>query len=86
MLTAFSNIQNLNKTKRDPKMVEAEIQKARVHLNRYYRLYQKQIDQGGYLLQEHPRLPTPWHEPEIEKILKQEGVSKAIADQCQLGQ
>ena len=31
-------------------------------------------------------MATSWREPEIEKILKREGVSKVIADQCQLGQ
>ena len=31
MCTALSNIQNLNKAKRDPTIVEAEIEKARVH-------------------------------------------------------
>ena len=33
MCIAFSNIQNLNKAKRDPKIVAAEIEKARVHLS-----------------------------------------------------
>ena len=31
--TAFSNIQDLNKAKRNPAVVEAEIEKARVYLN-----------------------------------------------------
>ena len=33
MCTAFSNIQNLNKAKRDPHIVAAEIEKARTHLS-----------------------------------------------------
>ena len=86
MRTAFSNIHNLNKAKRDPTIVEAEIEKARVHLRWCCRLYQKQIDRGGYFLHEHPRLATSWHEPEIKKILEQGGVSRVFADQCQLGQ
>ena len=46
MCTAFPNIQNLNKAKRDPAVVPAEIEKARVHLNWCCRLYQKQTDRG----------------------------------------
>ena len=42
MCTAFSNIPNLNKAKRNPAVVEAEIEKARVHLNWCCRLCQKQ--------------------------------------------
>ena len=83
---AFSNIQNLNKAKRDPAVVQAEIEKARVHLSWCCRLYQKQIDRGGYFLHEHPRLATSWREPEIENVLEREGVSKVVADQCQLRQ
>jgi hypothetical protein len=55
MCTAFSNIQNLNKAMRDPTIVGAEIEKARVHLRWCCRLFQKQIERGGYFLHEHPR-------------------------------
>ena len=82
----LKHLQNLNKAKSYPTMIENEIEKARVHLNWCLRLYRKQTDLGAYFLQKHPRLATPWHEPEIEKILKREGVSKVIADQCQLGE
>ena len=60
MFTAFSNIQNINKAKRDPKVVAAEIEKARVHLAGCCHLYQRQIDRGGYFLHVHPRLATSW--------------------------
>ena len=82
MCTAFSNIQNLNKAKRDPNVVAAEIEKARVHLKWCCHL---QVDRGAYFLHEHPRLATSWHEPEITNLLRQEGIDKINADQCQLG-
>ena len=86
MCTAFSNIQNLDKAKRDPKIVAAEIEKARVHLRWCCHLYQRQIDTGAYFLREHLRLATSWREPEITSILRQQGVDKVTGDQCQLGQ
>ena len=46
MCPAYSNIQNLNKAKRNSAVVEAEIEKAQVHLNWCCRFYQKQIDWG----------------------------------------
>ena len=53
MCTAFSNIQNLNKGKRDPKAIEAEIEKARMHPKWCCRLYRKQHERGAYFLREH---------------------------------
>ena len=47
MCTACSNIQNLNKAKRDPKVVAAEIEKARVHLGWCCHLYKQQIERGA---------------------------------------
>ena len=72
MCTAFSNIQNLNKAKRDPHVVAAEIEKARTHLKWCCHLYQQQIDRGAYFLHEHPRLATSWRELEITNLLRQE--------------
>ena len=86
MCTAFSNIQNLNKAKRDPTIVAAEIERDRVHFKWCCHLYQRQIDRGAYFLHEHPRLVASWREPEIMNIIRQEGVDKVTGDQCQLGQ
>ena len=86
MCTAFSHIQNLNKAKRDPNVVAAEIENARIHFKWCCHLYQRQVDRGAYFLHEHPRLATSWHEPEITNLLRQEGIDKVSADQCQLGQ
>ena len=86
MCTAFSNIQNLNKARRDPRVVEAELAKARVHLHWCCRLYRKQIARGAYFLHEHPRLATSWRDPEVLGLLATRGVDRVVADQCQLGQ
>ena len=58
MCTAFSHIQNLNKAKRDPTIVEQELTRARVHLYWCCHLYRKQVDRGAYFLHEHPALAT----------------------------
>ena len=86
MCTAFSNIQNLNKAKRDPAVVAAEFEKARVHLRWCCKLYQKQIDRGVYFLHEHPGGATSRKQPEVEALLSQAQVQRVVADQCQYGQ
>ena len=69
MCTAFSNIQNLNKAKRDPAVVQQEFEKARIHLKWCCHLYQKQVDGGAYVLHGHPAYASSWKTPEIEYIL-----------------
>lgn len=86
MCTAFSNIQNLNKHRRDPGVIAAEIEKARNHLKWCCHLYRKQANRGAYFLHEHPAQATSWKMPEIAEVLAIPGVDKVIADQCQLGQ
>ena len=54
MCTAFSNIQNLNKAKRDPAIVKDEYERACVHLRWCCHLYRKQIARGAHFLHEHP--------------------------------
>ena len=86
MCIAFSNIQNLNKAKRDPRIVQAEFDKARVHLQWCCHLYRKQVDRGGYFLHEHPAGATSWKQPEVQEIMEIPSVRRIVADQCQLGQ
>ena len=86
MCTAFSNIQNLNKMKRDPAVVEKEYEKARVHLKWCCQLYMAQINKGAYFLHEHPAGATSWRLPEVLEVLECEGVRRIVADQCQFGQ
>ena len=56
--TPFSNIQNLNKNKRDPKIVEKKLQNGRMHLVWCCYLYLKQVARGACFLYEHPALAT----------------------------
>ena len=84
--TPFSNIQNLNKAKRDPAVVEAEIVRGRLHLRWCCHLYMKQVERGAYFLHEHPASATSWRETCVRTVLDHPNVSRVVADQCQLGQ
>ena len=86
MCTAFSNIQNLNKAKRDPEVVRREFVKACIHLNWCCHLYEKQMSRGAHFLHEHPAGATSWRETRIMELLQRQGVGRVVADQCQFGQ
>ena len=84
--TPFSNIQNLNKDKRDPKEIEKELIEGRLHLAWCCHLYKKQAARGADFLHEHPNSATSWKEACIQAVLGMEGVQRIVADRCQLGQ
>ena len=86
MCTAFSNIQNLNKARRDPEIVRREYVKACIHLNWCCHLYTKQMNRNAYFLHEHPAGATSWRETRVMEILQRQGVGRVVADQCQFGQ
>ena len=48
MCTALSHLQNLNKNRRDPKVIEKELVEARIHLSWCCLIYWKQLDGGAY--------------------------------------
>ena len=83
MCTAFSNIQYLNKAKRDPEVVRRELAKACVHLNWCCHLYTKQMDRGAYFVHEHRAGATSWRETKVMELLQRQGVKRIVADQCQ---
>ena len=74
--TPFSNIQNLNKAKRDPAVVEAELVRGRLHLAWCCRLYLKQVARGAYFLHEHPALATSWKDPHVAEVLGHSNVGR----------
>ena len=86
MCTPFSNIQNINKARRDPAVIEDEVARGRLHLAWCCKLYRQQMSRGACFLHEHPNLAKSWQEPCVREVLALKGVSRATADQCQWGQ
>ena len=78
--TPFSNIQNLNKARRDPAVIEDELVRGRMHLAWCCHLYRRQIARGAYFLHEHPAHATSWSEPCVKSLLQLRGVSRVLAD------
>lgn len=66
-------------------MVQERLRRARAHLQVCTKLYAIQIQQGRYLLQEHPVGAISWKETCIQFVLGKRGVIHVKADQCQYG-
>ena len=86
MCTAFSNLQNTNKARRDPEVLRAELGRARVHLQWCCKLYRKQLESDAYFLHEHPAYATSWKTPEVMEVLATKGVGRSMPARSTDGQ
>ena len=78
----FSGLQNLTSWSSQK---QKDLEVAKKHVAFICQVYQYQIDNGRWLLHEHPSTATSWRESCVLKIMKAEGVSTTIADQCMFG-
>ena len=64
--TPFSNLQNLNKAKRDPRIVKEELAAGRAHLKVCCAEYTRQHKAGRYFVHEHPHSASSWEMAEVQ--------------------
>jgi hypothetical protein len=83
--TAWCSWQALNNTKRDPDVVRREKLRSLVHLKFVEEMYREQMENGRYLLHEHPEWATSWAASPMAGLLKDERVKRVRADQCMYG-
>ena len=83
--TAYSPLRNLSKNKRDPSIVAAELQAAKVHLDCCMKIYKIQIREGRSFIHEHPHNSASWAEGNVKKIMTMEGIQMASVDMCAYG-
>ena len=83
--TAFSPLQRLSRHKRDPAVVEEELQAGRVHLEFCMKLYAIQVEQGRFVIHEHPHDAESWLEKSVVKVAAMEEVNIVVVDMCAYG-
>ena len=83
--TAFSSMQNANRARRDPKVVEKELKEAKEHMKFCIELYVMQLDGRRCFIHEHPAGATSWNLKETIQLLMREDVGIATFDMCQFG-
>ena len=85
MCTAFSTWQRVNNVIRDKAVVEAEKRRAVMHLEFCLQLYREQLNNGRYVLHEHPAFASSWQEEATLELEKEVGVFTSTIDQCLYG-
>ena len=83
--TAFSIMQNISRAKRDPKIVEKELEDGRRHLKICTQLCLIQLQSGRFFVHEHPVGATSWKEPCMTELMGQPGVDTVVVDMCAFG-
>ena len=78
----FSALQQLSPWS---KKKEDRLREAERHLEFVCELYEQQTKEKRWFLHEHPVGATSWRSRSIRKVMKMDGVSCVIADQCQYG-
>ena len=66
--------------KRDPKVVQDELEAGRRHLECCRRLYEKEALEGRFFTQEHPHDAGSWTEEYVKKLMMLDGRGVAVVD------
>ena len=66
--TAFSNLQNLSKGRRDPVVVKALWERACKHLEFCTLLYHEQLRRGDLFVHEHPSSASSWKQECMQRL------------------
>ena len=83
--TAFSTMQNLSRGKRDPKIVERELEEGKEHIRFCIEIYILQIEGRRCFVHEHPSGATSWNMKEMIGLMMSQGVGVATVDMCEFG-
>ena len=85
MCTAFSSLQNMNKSKQHSEERKKAMKEAVMHMKFACEIYEMQIEDGRYFLHEHPLRATSWQLECIQRVRSMSSVMTVTADQCMFG-
>ena len=80
--TAFSSLQNANNGKRDPRIVEKELEAGKEHIRFCIEVYILQIEGRRCFVHEHRAGATSWQMKEMVGLMMSEGVGVVTVDMC----
>jgi len=83
--TPFSQLQGLNKARRDPKIVENELKMGKLHMRFCLDVYRMQVRAGRHLAHEHPAGSTAWKMPEVQQFILEYGIDSVKMNMCSFG-
>ena len=85
MRTAFFQMQNIHKDRRDAQVVKRELKEAKDHIRWTMRVCPLQHRRIRDFAFEHPGGASSWDMPEVQKVAKLERVEIVNLDMCQYG-
>ena len=85
MCIAYSCMNNINYARMSKEEVDERVADARKHLEFCVKLYRIQMNEGHYLLHEHPASAKSWEETAAKRLLMEEIVERVVGDQCRYG-
>ena len=83
--TPFSPLQGLNNHRRDPKVVEREIQMGKKHMRFCLEIYAMQLAAHRHFVHEHPERSRAWLMPEMQQFLLRPEVGSVVMHMCAFG-
>ena len=69
--TPFSQLQELSRAKRDPKVMKKELEDAKGHIRLCMELYRMQLKARRHFVHEHPETSRAWQMPEVVDMMMQ---------------
>ena len=86
MSTWFSTLTGLAKSRITAEELEANLQRARSHLQFTFELYDQQVREGRYFLHGHPKGASSWGEKcVIDTVARHEGLESVVSHMCAAG-
>ena len=85
MCTAYRSMSNINYFRMCREEVHERLRYARKHLEFCRQLYRIQMNEGRYLLREHPSIAKSWREKAVQQLLTETTVNRVVGDQCRYG-
>ena len=78
----WSALQNFNFPKMNEEKIAAIQERGELHLNRALEMYEKQYDNGGLFLHEHPWTARSWKHPRLADLARRHGVYIVKGPMC----
>ena len=83
--TPFSQIQGLNKKKRDKAVIRREWEEGRRHIRFCLELYRMQVSAGRHYVHEHPKGSAAWKLPEVQQFVLETQAEIVDLNMCAFG-
>jgi len=83
--TPFSPLQEISRSKRDPKVMAEELRRGKEHVNFCVKVYMIQIQAKRHFIHEHPEASTAWKNTDLVQLAMEPQVDATTLHMCAYG-